>query len=74
MVSEQATRKVVKELRAAGFVRTDAKGSHGMWTGPHGTLVSVPDGHRTISPGVYRKVRTAIEDDQAKAAAEGEQE
>lgn len=66
MVSEQPTHKVVKQLRAAGFARTDAKGSHGMWTGPNGTPVSVPDGHRTISPGVYRKVVKAIEEDSHK--------
>jgi predicted RNA binding protein YcfA (HicA-like mRNA interferase family) len=52
MVSDQPTRKVVRELLDAGFRRTDAKGSHAMWIGPNGTPVSVPDGHRTISPGV----------------------
>ncbi|MFB7876532.1 type II toxin-antitoxin system HicA family toxin [Nocardia sp. NPDC056064] len=70
MVSEQPTHKVVKELRTAGFTRTDAKGSHGWWTGPNGLSVSVPDGHRTISPGVYRKILKAIEDDRGKAATE----
>jgi predicted RNA binding protein YcfA (HicA-like mRNA interferase family) len=62
MVTEQPTRKVVKELKAAGFQRTDAKGSHSWWVHPSGARVSVPDGHRTISPGVYRKVLAAIKE------------
>lgn len=50
MVSEQLTRKVQKELRETGFqpVRTSA----------------VPDGHKTISPGVYRKIMKAMKEAQ----------
>lgn len=60
MVSDQPTRKVVKELRAAGFSPARTVGSHTFWTHPSGTRVSVPDGHRTVSPGMYRKVLAAI--------------
>lgn len=60
MVSEEPTRKVVKRLKDAGSTRTDAEGSHSKWTHPSGTWVSVPDGHRVISPGVVRKINKAI--------------
>lgn len=62
MVSEQPTRKVVKELRTAGFRPTRTVGSHTMWQHPNGTQVSVPDGHGTISAGVYRKVLAALKE------------
>jgi predicted RNA binding protein YcfA (HicA-like mRNA interferase family) len=52
MVKEEPTRKITKRLKAAGFTRTDAEGSHGKWTHLSGARVSIPDGHRTISPGV----------------------
>jgi hypothetical protein len=42
------------------LARTDAEGSHGKWTHPSGAQVSIPDGHRTISPGVVRQVNNAI--------------
>lgn len=60
MVSEQPTRKVVKQLKAAGFEPVNAEGSHTRWRHPSGPQVSIPDGHRTISPGVYRQVLAAI--------------
>lgn len=60
MVAEEPTRKVVKRLKDAGFIETDAKGSHTMWKHPSGATISVPTGHRTISPGVVRKVNQAI--------------
>lgn len=62
MIAEQPTRKVTKELRAAGFTRVrDAKGSHGFWACPTGQhTMTIPDGHKTISPGVVRKVNKAI--------------
>jgi predicted RNA binding protein YcfA (HicA-like mRNA interferase family) len=28
MVSEEATQKIIRRLKKAGFVQTDAKGSH----------------------------------------------
>ncbi len=61
MVTEQPTRKVVKELKAAGFAPARTVGSHTTWVSGD-VHVSVPDGHRTVSPGVYRKVRKAIEE------------
>lgn len=62
MVSEQPTRKMVKELRNAGFEVVGTEGSHTKWRHPSGAWVSVPDGHRTISPGVVRKIRNAIKE------------
>ncbi|WIM70358.1 type II toxin-antitoxin system HicA family toxin [Corynebacterium suedekumii] len=61
MIAEQATRKVVRELRKAGFVPVSARGSHTKWQ--KGKLVVVvPDGHKTISPGVYRQIRKIMEE------------
>lgn len=56
MVKAQPTRKVVAALRAAGWVPARTDGSHTVWLTPDGSTVSVPDGHRTISPGVYRQI------------------
>ena len=62
MVSEQPTRTVIRRLRDAGFVESDAKGSHTKWKHPTtGVMEIVPTGHRTISPGIVRKVDKAIE-------------
>jgi len=60
VVKEEPTRKITKRLKAAGFTRIDAEGSHGKWTHPSGAQVSIPDGHRSISPGVVRQVNNAI--------------
>ncbi|SDS21927.1 Predicted RNA binding protein YcfA, dsRBD-like fold, HicA-like mRNA interferase family [Friedmanniella luteola] len=61
MVSEQPTRTVLKLLRSEGFEPQRTVGSHTWWT--KGNVgVPVPDGHRTISPGVYRKILKAIEE------------
>ncbi|OMC10799.1 hypothetical protein A5735_16770 [Mycolicibacter heraklionensis] len=61
MIAPAPTREIVKQLKKAGFTSRDGKGSHTMWTCPHGTYsVSLPDGHRTISPGIRRQVDTAI--------------
>jgi len=64
MAADQPTRDVVKMLRKAGWTRVRSVGSHTTWIGPHGTLFSLADGHRTISPGVYRQLLKAMEDDQ----------
>jgi len=60
MVSEQSTRHVVAELRAAGFAPLRSRGSHTLWVHPGGEAVVVPDGHRRISPGVYRRILQAV--------------
>jgi predicted RNA binding protein YcfA (HicA-like mRNA interferase family) len=60
VVKEEPTRTVTKRLRKAGFSPTDAAGSHTKWTHQMGPSVSIPDGHRTISPGVVRQVNNAI--------------
>jgi predicted RNA binding protein YcfA (HicA-like mRNA interferase family) len=59
MVSEQPTRKMVKQLRDAGFLPVRTVGSHTVWQAGS-VSVSVPDGHRTISPGVVRQIMAAI--------------
>lgn len=63
MVAEQNTRKVVKELRQAGFTPLrSGSGSHTIWGHPDGRKVTVPDGHRTITPGVYRKILATMKE------------
>lgn len=57
---------MVKRLKAAGFTRISTDGRHSKWQHPSGVWVPVPDSHRTISPGVVRKINQAIE--QAKEA------
>lgn len=62
MIAEQPTRKVTRELRAAGFTPVRTVGSHTRWEHPSGVAISVPDGHRTISPGVYRNILKALKE------------
>jgi predicted RNA binding protein YcfA (HicA-like mRNA interferase family) len=63
MVSEQPTRVMVKRLRKAGFTPSSTRGSHTKWIAPNGVdSVSIPDGHKTISPGVVRQIDKAIEE------------
>ena len=64
MVKEEPTRSVTKRLKEAGFTRTSTDGRHSRWTHPSGVCVPVPDSHRTISPGVVRKINKAIEESQ----------
>lgn len=61
MVSDESTRKMVKALTKAGWVKHRTVGSHSAWACPTGThTLSVVDGHPMMSPGMVRKVRTAI--------------
>jgi len=53
-------------LRAAEWAAGITVGSHTKWTGPNGTSFSLPDGHREISPGVYRNLLKAMKEDEAK--------
>lgn len=62
MVSGQPSRKVVKQLKDAGFVAITKVGSHTKWRHPSGAQVTIPDGHRTITPGVYRQVLAALKE------------
>jgi predicted RNA binding protein YcfA (HicA-like mRNA interferase family) len=62
VIAEQPTRKVTRELRAAGFTPVRTVGSHTRWEHPSGVAISVPDGHRTISPGVYRNILKALKE------------
>ena len=62
MVSEEPTRTIVQALRRAGWVAGKSVGSHTKWHCPGSQhTFSLPDGHKTISPGVVRKVTQAIE-------------
>lgn len=62
MVSDQPTRKVVRMMRDAGWSALRTVGSHTVWQSPTGVTFTLPDGHRTISPGVYRKLLKAMEE------------
>jgi len=71
MIAPAPTREIVKALTKAGLTKRDGKGSHTVWTCSHGRLrVSVPTGHKTISPGVRSQVNTAIN----RCATEREEE
>lgn len=61
MIAPAPSREIVKQLKKAGFAERSGKGSHTMWTCAHNRIsVSVPTGHRTISPGVRQQVNKAI--------------
>lgn len=61
MIAPVPSREIVKQLKNAGFTNRPGKGSHTMWTCAHDRYsVSVPTGHRTISPGVRQQVNKAI--------------
>ncbi|WP_434056629.1 type II toxin-antitoxin system HicA family toxin [Leifsonia sp. McL0608] len=63
MVSEEPTRKLIRRLKAAGFSADRTVGSHTVYATADGRhTVTVPDGHKTISPGVVRQVNKAIEE------------
>ena len=62
MTKPQDTRKVQQELRDAGFQPGHQVSSHTTWFRPSGVKITVPDGHRQISAGVYGTiVRTITE-------------
>ena len=51
----------------AGWLHpVDGKGSHTKWSHRSGAQVTVPTGHRTVSPGVVRQVNKAIQQSQGK--------
>ncbi|AER48408.1 putative toxin-antitoxin system protein [Mycobacterium phage HC] len=61
MIAPAPSREIVKQLKDAGFTSRDGKGSHTVWTCAHGReQVTVPTGHRTISPAVRRDVNKTI--------------
>ena len=60
MTSGESARSVVRRLKQAGFMAVRRRGSHTLYE--NGDIcVAVPDGHRTISPGVVRQVDKSIE-------------
>lgn len=61
MIAPAPTREIVKQLKIAGFTQRNAKGSHTFWTCRHGIHhISVPTGHRTISPGIRSQINAKI--------------
>ena len=62
MIAGEQTRVILRELNQVGWTRKrSGKGSHSVWhcaTGRH--KITVPDGHRTIRPGVVRSIRDAV--------------
>ncbi|WP_370584413.1 type II toxin-antitoxin system HicA family toxin [Ornithinimicrobium cryptoxanthini] len=49
-------------FRRAGWTPVRSVGSHTVWESPSGKRFTLPDGHRTISPGVVRKATKALEE------------
>lgn len=66
MVCEQPTRNVIRRLKDKEWHRLRTVGSHSVWEGPNGTTFTLPDGHSTVSPGVYRNLLKAMEEDEGK--------
>ena len=66
VVSEQPTRRVIRLLSRAGWMHISSVGSHSKWRGPNGTTFTLPDGHRVISPGVYRALLAAMKEDEGR--------
>lgn len=61
MIAPAPSREIVKQLKKAGFTSRPGKGSHTVWTCSHSRVsVSVPTGHKTISPAVRRDVNKTI--------------
>lgn len=61
MISEIPVRILLKRLRGAGRLPVRTVGSHTMWkcaSGRH--QIPVPDGHRSISPGVHGQVNKVM--------------
>lgn len=51
-------------LKRAGWTPIRTVGSHTTWGSPNGSTFTLPDGHRTISPGVYRKLLKTLKEDE----------
>jgi len=63
MVSETPARKMVKMFRDAGWTAGRTVGSHTKWHCPCGQhTFTLPDGHRTISPGVTRNALKTLKE------------
>ena len=71
MVKPQDTRNVQAELRKAGFQPVNTVGSHTKWRHPTGVMIPVPDGHNTITPGVYGKILKAIKEAKQRQEQQG---
>lgn len=63
MTKEQASRDVVKMLKKAGRVPASTfVGGPRKRTAPNGKTLSIPEGHKMISPGVMRQIEKALEE------------
>lgn len=62
MVSEEPTRKMIREFKSAGWNEVSTDGRHTKFGRPCGShTFPLPTTHRIVSPGVVRKARKAIE-------------
>jgi predicted RNA binding protein YcfA (HicA-like mRNA interferase family) len=58
MVSDEATRKIIKELRDVDWVEIRRDGRHAIYRCPCGThQFALPITHSRVSPGVVGKMR-----------------
>ncbi|MFP1602956.1 type II toxin-antitoxin system HicA family toxin [Microbacterium sp. 2216-1] len=55
---------MIKLLKRRNWRPLRTAGSHTTWQGPNGTTFTLPDGHTTISPGVYRNLLKALHQDE----------
>ena len=60
MAKPVLSKDVCRMLTKAGFVKDRGCASHSVWINGDITI-SVPDGHKIISPGVMRKVQRALD-------------
>lgn len=62
MIAGKPSREVIRMLGRAGWTAVRTRGSHTRWACPSGGhWVTVPDGHKTISPGVLRQIHQAMD-------------
>jgi predicted RNA binding protein YcfA (HicA-like mRNA interferase family) len=66
VVKSESARQLAKRLKEAGFTRVSTDGRHSKRQHPSGVWVPVPDSHKTISPGVVRRVNNAIDESKRK--------
>lgn len=67
MVSEEATRKMIRQFTTAGWTEISHDGRHtkfGCQCGAH--TFPLPTTHRMVSPGVVRNARKAIQECKGK--------
>jgi predicted RNA binding protein YcfA (HicA-like mRNA interferase family) len=65
MATDEPRRDVIKRLKAAGFELVNTVGPHDKYRHPKGPWVPVPR-HRMISPGVVKRIDSAIRESEGK--------